>query len=100
MAHNGTALARLVRFGRILTDESPPVMQIVGDRVEFSFEPLPEQRVGMSRLADFDLAALLKVLRQITGLELVPLEVHLPYRAFRRWTDASPREYRDAKEDS
>ena len=76
----GEALARLVRFGRILSDTHPPTLQLVGDRAELAFEPYPEQRVTLTRLADFDVAAVLAVLREITGVELTPKEIHLPYR--------------------
>lgn len=76
----GDALGRLARFGRILADDFPPQLRTTGDRAEFSIEPLPEQRVSMNRLADFDLAATLSVLRQITEIEIVPIEVHFPYR--------------------
>jgi len=79
-ANLGEALGRLARFGRILSDDFPPRLRTTGSRVVFSIEPLPELRVTMSRLADFDLAALLTILREITGLDLVPMEAHFPYR--------------------
>lgn len=79
-ANLGEALSRLVRFGRILSDDAPPILQLVDDRAEFGYQPFPEQRVTLVRMADFDLAATLTVLREITGLELAPLEVHFPYR--------------------
>lgn len=79
-ANLGEALLRLARFGRILADDYPPELHLFAERAEFSLEPLPEQRVTMARLADFDLAATLAVLREITGIEIVPKEVHFPYR--------------------
>ena len=79
-ANLGEALKRLVRFGRILDETYPPNLQLVGERVEFCLEPLPEQRLSMHRLADFDVAALLAILRELTDLEILPVEVHLPYR--------------------
>ncbi len=75
----GEALGRLVRYGCIIDETYPPKLEIVGDRAEYSLEPTPEQRVTLARLADFDLAAHLVVARELTGIDLVPIEVHFPY---------------------
>ena len=75
----GEALERLVRYGSIIDETYPPKLEVIGDRAEYSLEPIPEQRVTLARLADFDLVAHLAVVRELTGVDLVPLEVHFPY---------------------
>ena len=75
----GEALRRLVRFGAIIDETYPPSLEVSRDRAEYSLEPLPEQRVTLARLADFDNTAHLTVMRELTGIDLVPLEAHFPY---------------------
>ena len=45
----GEALSRLVRYGCIIDETYPPKLEIVGDRAEYSLEPIPEQRVTLAR---------------------------------------------------
>lgn len=75
----GDALHRLIRFSRILDEDYPPRIEISGQRAVYSFEVLPEQRVAMPRLSDVDLAGHVAVMRELTGNELAPLEVHFPH---------------------
>lgn len=75
----GEALSRLTRFGRILDESFPPTVRVDGGKTVYGIEPLPEQRLGMERLADYDLAGHVAILRELAGVEIIPLEVHLPY---------------------
>jgi AraC-like DNA-binding protein len=75
----GDALRRLTRFSRILDEDYPPRIEISGPHAAYSFEVLPEQKAAMARLSDVDLAAHVAVMRELTGTELVPVEVHFPY---------------------
>ena len=77
----GDALARLVRFGRIIDETYPPEVRVQRGETMYRVEPLPEQRLSMERLADFDLAGLLAVLRELAGVEIVPAAIHFPYRS-------------------
>lgn len=77
----GEALRRLVRFGAIIDETYPPTLHVTGDRAEYALEPLPEQRFSLARLADFDNASHLAVMRELTGIDIVPLEAHFPYLA-------------------
>ena len=78
-ANLGEALQRLAKYGRILEENYPPEIKLTPNTIDYCVEPLPEQRVKLRRLADYDLAAVLVVVRQLTGLELEPLEIHFPY---------------------
>lgn len=84
MLHSATladALARLVRFGRIIDETYPPEVRAHRAETMYRVEPLPEQRLSMERLADFDLAGLLAILRELAGVEIVPAAIHFPYRS-------------------
>ncbi len=76
----GEALSRLKRFFQILDESLPGTVQADGDRVEYALDPLPEQLGWMERAADYDLGAVLSAVRELTGVDIEPLEVHLHYR--------------------
>lgn len=75
----GVALERLTRFGRILDDAYPFSLEIRGDRVIYSVEALAEERLLLHRVADLNVAAFVAVVREITQMEIDPVEIHLPY---------------------
>lgn len=75
----GDALERVVRFGRILDEDYPPRLVVDGDRAEYRWEPYRQLVIAPERLWDHELAGHLAVIRELVGLDLRPVAVHLPY---------------------
>lgn len=78
-ANLGEALLRMVRYGSVLND----AVHCAFERDHRSFtvsETNPERGLGLRHAVDYRLAALLSVCRQITGAEIVPLEVAFIYQ--------------------
>ena len=76
----GAALERLVRYSWVLNDAVHCTLEREAKAVAVT-EAYPEHGVGLRHAADYRLAALLSVCRQITGAEIVPIEVAFVYSA-------------------
>ena len=82
MLHSTTlleALERLFRFGRILEEADPAELRLGSDRAEYGWRAYPQQEVLLQRMIDYELAALVGVVREITGVDVEPLEIRLPH---------------------
>ena len=82
MLHSATlldALERLFRFGRILEEADPAELRLGSDRAEYGWRAYPQQEVLLQRMIDYELAALVGVVREITGVDIEPLEIRLPH---------------------
>jgi AraC-like DNA-binding protein len=93
MLHSSTlghALARFLRYERIMEDTTYVSLETVKDRVHLSVEE-PVPLAGLRQPIECDLASIVACLREITGVGDLPAEVHLPYPQPK---DARP--YRDA----
>lgn len=75
----GEALERLTRFSHLIDETYPPRLRVHEDVTVYSSEPVTLAAADAARLADWELAAVLKVVRRLVGLELAPVEVRLPY---------------------
>ncbi len=81
VAYSGTlevALERLARYSWVLNDAVHVTLQRQNHAVAIA-EKHPETGVGLRLAVDYRLAALVSVARQITGAEIVPLEVDFIY---------------------
>jgi AraC-like DNA-binding protein len=82
MLHSATlleAMQRLFRFGRILEEGDPPQLKLSSNGAEYGWRAHPEQEVLLQRMIDYELAALVGVAREITGVDLDPLEIRYPH---------------------
>lgn len=82
MLHSATlleAMQRLFRFGRILEEGDPPQLHLGPDRAEYGWRAYPEQEVLLQRMIDYELASLVGVAREITGVDIEPLEIRYPH---------------------
>jgi AraC-like DNA-binding protein len=75
----GTALERLVRYDRILSETLAVTLDPKADATWVRVDVEPALR-SFRPAADFRLAALLSGCREMAATPLVPLAVHLPYR--------------------
>ena len=82
VAHSPTleaALERLVRYSWVLNDAVK--CDLVKNQQSLAItQSYPEHGVGLKDAVDYRLAALVSVCRQITGAEIVPLEVAFVYQ--------------------
>jgi AraC-like DNA-binding protein len=76
----GDALERLIQFSRILSDTNPPRLKLSDGTVEYSYDVDPVETSTLSRLVEFELAAVVGTARQLTGVDLAPLLVGLPHK--------------------
>jgi len=82
MLHSSTllnALQRLVRFGRILEESDPPELRVGSQVAEYLWRSYPQQEVLLQRMIDYELAAGVAVVREITGVDIEPIEIRFPY---------------------
>lgn len=75
----GEALEQLMRFSHILDETYPPALQKSGKVATYSSDPVSPPVPGTERLADWELAAVLTLVRRLVGQPLAPLEVRFPY---------------------
>ncbi len=85
VAHSATletALERLVRYSWVLNDAVK--CEMVKNQHSLAVtQSYPEHGVGLQDAVDYRLAALVSVCRQITGAEIVPVEVAFVYHRAR-----------------
>jgi len=77
-ANLGVALQRLTRFSWVLNDAVQCVLE-PGPQSVAVVESAPRQGLDLRQAIDYRLSALLNVCRQITGAEIVPMEVAFTY---------------------
>lgn len=75
----GNALRRLVRYSRVLTDAFEFRLEAHGQHIAIA-QSHPALGLGLPFAEDARLSALLSVCRQITGAEIVPVEVAFTYQ--------------------
>jgi AraC-like DNA-binding protein len=81
MLHSSTlghALARFVRYERIMEDTTLLSLEKAEGSVHLSIEE-PVPLAGLRQPIECDLASVVACLREITGVATLPAEVHLPY---------------------
>jgi AraC-like DNA-binding protein len=76
----GTALRRFVRYSRILTDAVEFRLEKRHHHQVALAQTHPALGLGLPFAVDYRLAALLSVCRQITGVEIVPVEIAFAYK--------------------
>lgn len=81
MLHSSTvghALARFIRYERIMEDTTYLSLERVKGRVHLSIEE-PVPLAGLRQAIECDLASIVACFREITGVPDLPAEVRLPY---------------------
>ncbi len=73
-----SALERLKRFARILSESNRATLEMEGDTGIFTWEP-DSRLLVIPQVTDCILAGILSVCREITGARIEPLAVHFPY---------------------
>jgi AraC-like DNA-binding protein len=82
MLHSATlaaALERLTRFSRLIDETYPPELWRSGHLAVYSSDVVTLPASGAQRAADWELAAVLALLRKLAGKQIIPVEVRLPY---------------------
>lgn len=76
----GAALERLARYAKILETSAPPTFSRSTDEGIYAYLVDPREAVSQGRQLDFELAALMAVVREITTSDLRPRRVELAHR--------------------